>query len=446
MELKNFRRLMDVWPVIEEKYPGIRFSNYRGAKNTQRFGTDILMAVIAVLVPCRANSFLLYEGRTGEGADNILCVLKSDSIFPSGCKRNGHIETYAGGDTHVYQKDGCSYVINDGENCAIWARIASAIPMLFPKLFQEKPLTKEETRWLSLLSNLYSDGFPGKSIDEFEALCDHFYKALEVEAWRMKKVVHSLCSGDSEKKIIAAKKDITSWNEEIESAQCRIDYLINQIKEKELLLLALLNGGEDQAENELVDFLSHSNIRIDTAENEVFFTVFTLFGCYDEGEVKPYVLQNNRVLAGDAGGWNGVEVPIPYSKKQMRQFYQAVFDHRFHIKLAARYSIKSNLEVTAQRSRNIIDTDYINNPNIGNAGCLGGYAGDLAEARRSGDAIAVFSICQQSASNINLGEIWPMATVTQCLAASTGKVIRTVNGDITFKEAMEMILNEEEKA
>ena len=200
-------------------------------------------------------------------------------------------------------------------------------------------------------------------------------------------------------------------------------------------------------EDELVDFLRHSNITIDTSSaNGVAITVRTVLGCYEEGEVEAYVLNNRQALTGDSGNWYKRVVRMPYTQQQMKQFYKAVFDHKIDIKIAASYKVTSSLSVNGLMQNDVIDPDYINNPNIGQAGCLGGYSGDLAEAKRHFDPMAILSICQQSASSVNLGEVWPMAVVTCELVESTGKVIRTENGDITFKDAMEMILREEEKA
>ena len=114
--------------------------------------------------------------------------------------------------------------------------------------------------------------------------------------------------------------------------------------------------------------------------------------------------------------------------------------------MAATYTIDRDASVRAVEADNPMDpiaADYINNPHIAFASCLGGYAGDLADAERNHDYIAALAITQQSASNVSLSETWAMGRVTQQLVLGSGKVIRTQDGtDITFEEAMQIICDE----
>lgn len=438
----NYIKLVGVFPTVVDMNPGIKTNN--GELQPYLRGVDIIKAVVSVLVPCRATSFCLSNGGDVPVGECGLTLRVDSPVMPNSWTRNTHIETYVSEGCKVWIKND-SVLVSMSERClAPWARLASAFPMLFPSMFKNAPLTADETRLLQLLSKW--DLKKGED-DEFERLCDLFYKKLDTESWMLKKSVRILASGNAEKRIQETRDFIRSREEEIDSLQRKINNYIDVIREQELILIGLMSKSDGGLEEELVDFLHHSNITIDTSSaNGVTITVRTVLGCYEEGEVEAYVLNNKQALTGNSGNWDKRVVRMPYTQQQMKQFYKAVFDHKIDIKIAASYKVTSLLSVDGLMQDGVIDPDYINNPNIGQAGCLGGYSGDLAEAKRHSDPMAILSICQQSASSVNLGEVWPMAVVTCELVESTGKVIRTENGDITFKDAMEMILREEEKA
>lgn len=441
MDGPNYNKLVESFPTVVEMNPSIKV-NHGVTYPIYQPGVDIISVVISVLVPRRAASFNLSNGSDVSKEGYGLSLRREPPVMPDSWTHNTHIETYVGEGCKVWIKNDSVLAFIPGRDLAPCARLASAFPMLFPGMFKDAPLTADETRFLQLISKC---DLKRHESDEFERLCGMFYEKLGVEGWSLKKSVHILVSGNTDTKIKEIRTFIDRKEQDVETLQRQISQLIDDIKDQELRLFALMSKNDGEFVDELVDFLRHSNIRIDSSNgNTVQFTVRTILGCYVEGEVKSYVLNNDTVLSGRAAGWYDSNVKIPYTKEQMKLFYKAVFDHKIDIKMAARYSVGSTLSVSAQRSDQVIDQDYINNPNIGRAGCLGGYSGDLSDAKRNGDPMAVLAICQQSASSVNLGEIWPMAVVTIELVESTGKVIHTPNGDITFREAMEMILKEDE--
>ena len=337
----------------------------------------------------------------------------------------------------IWQSGRQTYVSLDSWIPEKWFKMISGITLLCPWVFADNSLSDEEKEFLKLISETDKTTF---SAERFDELCKILYDRLGIENLIIQDVVKKLTKGNSERRITRAKNNLSDFRSRIEDYEKEIYNLLDKIQET----TALLNGlyaSQSKGSDEFLEFLQNSEItNFEVGEDYVYFTVYSLLSCYVEEQVNTYVLHNNNVLRGICT-WDMREyVDMPYSEDEMRAFYKAVFiDHTFRIKLAARYCVSLNLRVSAQRTYGGLCTDRIDNPNIGYASCLGGYVSDLRAAAEAFDPVAVMSICKQSACSVNLGEVWPMARVTQDLVGSKGKVIQTDDGDITFTQAMEQI-------
>ena len=214
----SFIKLVGAFPTVVDMNPGIRTNN--GELQPYLRGIDIIKAVVAVLGPRRATSFCLSNGGVVPiGECGLTLRVDSPTMSNSGT-RNAHIETYVSGGCEVWIKND-SVLVSLSERCsAPWAR-------LFPSMFKTNPLTADETRFLQLLSKW---DLKGTEYDEFERLCDLFYKKLGTESWMLKKSVRILASGNAEKRIQETRDFIRSREEEIDSLQRKINNYIYVIR------------------------------------------------------------------------------------------------------------------------------------------------------------------------------------------------------------------------
>lgn len=334
---------------------------------------------------------------------------------------------------------------------AIWLRVVSAIPMLLPWLFEgEQKLQPDEYALLQLVYKISQKDNAASRKDFWDAtapfIAKYAYDMIEYRSAAQEITVNAQAD-----QIRSASRNIEEAEQEIKSYQRRISDQLRIIAEYNAKIAYLRKTDTNQLRQEIYDYLRSGGFRIDhigIGSGYIQYTVLTTLSCYDEDMVDSYVLNYPDVLDGYSSiGRGSHEIDNPYDNDQMAAFYRAVFvDHRFTIKMAATYIINRDANVHAVEADDPMEpiaADYINNPHIAFASCLGGYSGDLTDAERNHDYIAALAITQQSASNVSLSETWAMGRVTQQLVLGSGKVIRTQDGtDITFKEAMQIVCDE----
>lgn len=334
---------------------------------------------------------------------------------------------------------------------AIWLRVISAIPMLLPWLFEgEQKLQPDEYALLQLVYKISQKDNAASRKDFWDAtasfIAKYAYDMIEYRSAAQEITVNAQAD-----QIRSASRNIEEAEQEIKDYQRRISDKLRRIAEYNARIAYLRKTDTNQLRQEIYDYLRSGGFRIDNitrGNGYIQYTVLTTLSCYDEDMVDSYVLNYPDVLDGYSSiGRGSHEIDNPYDNDQMAAFYRAVFvDHRFAIKMAATYTIDRGADVHAVEADDPMEpiaADYINNPHIAFASCLGGYSGDLTDAERNHDYIAALAISQQSASNVSLSETWAMGRVTQQLVLGSGKVIRTQDGtDITFKEAMQIICDE----
>lgn len=398
----------------------------------------LIRVVISALICPRVDFFMASDGRYDFSDDDRLNLVfsRDDGYANKSWDRIQVLEQYVDKNRcQIWTNGEHTYVSLDSMDYRKWFKLVSGITLLCPWVFANKPLSDIEKEFLKIIAE--SD----ERFDEerFDEICGILYENIGLEKIVIEKVAYDLTKKSYDRRVQHVKSEIENCRNQIQYYEKQISSYLNSLQNNTTILNGLY-GTEGKGMDELQDFLKSADIHdFEFCDNKIIFTVYSLLSCYEEGQVKPYVLDNNRVLRGEYG-WNKTYVDAPYTAQEMKEFYKAVFvDKTLWIKLAAKYSISIDVNVEAISYSGKITSDRINNPNIGYAGCLGGYSDDLRQAREANDPIAALSICQQSACSVNLGEIWPMASVTQDLFSSKGKVIHTDDGDITFAEAMERI-------
>lgn len=415
-----------------------------------------IQAILAGIVVPRVDNFCVYNGvvtntdamkkadlviaRDGDNM-TVARIIASLCSEDDGMKRVPEIEMYidAGRKTKVYTNGHRTVVHVKNNERPLWMRVLSAFVRLCPWVFENAPVNENDMAFLKCMSKYQSAHVFYNDVEE---ICKKYIDTSRLQRIRIENAANALFKKGKQQLADTYRNEITNCRERIEAYQNEIRQYLNRVKEKTDKLNLLLAKNVDAEEEEFIDLLSSESIKITSFDNDrIRFVVFSTLSCYDEGEVDSYVINHEDVLRGYSSWCAPYELDnMPYTQAEMSAFYKAVFvDHKFDIKLAAEYILYNGANVDAARNSSQIDNDHINNPNIGYAGCLGGYHHDLNEAAEKEDYFAAVAICQQSASSVNLGEIWPMGKVTQDLVQSKGKVIRTADGDITFAEAMKII-------
>lgn len=417
----------------------------------------ILKAVWMCVVAPRTETLHLDNGHNGDTDTDFLYLATVPFPVTNDLTSVTRLENYIAPEhSKVYiLPDKCRAVVDVDQAVrprnAIWLRVISAIPMLLPWLFEgEQKLQPDEYALLQLVYKI-SQKDNAASRKDFWAATAPFITKYAYDMIEYRSAAQEITVNAQESQIKSLSNDIEDAERDIKDYQCHISDKLRRIAEYNAKLAYLRKTDTDQLRQEVYDYLRSGGFRIDligSGDGYIRYTVLTTLSCYDEDMVESYVLNYDDVLEGYSSIGNGSHtIDNPYDNDQMAAFYRAVFvDHRFTIKMAATYTIDRDANVRAVDADDPMEpiaADYINNPHITFVSCLGGYAGDLADAERNHDYIAALAISQQSASNVSLSETWAMGRVTQQLVLGSGKVIRTQDGtDITFKEAMQIICDE----
>lgn len=420
-------------------------------------GLLVLKAVWMCVVAPRTETLHLENGHNGDTDAEFLYLTTVPFPVTSDLTSVTRLENYIAPEhSKVYILPDKRRAIVDVDQAvrprhAIWLRVISAIPMLLPWLFEgEQKLQPDEYALLQLVYKISQKDNAASRKDFWDAtasfIAKYAYDMIEYRSAAQEITVNAQAD-----QIRSASRNIEEAEQEIKSYQRRISDQLRIIAEYNAKIAYLRKTDTNQLRQEIYDYLRSGGFRIDhigIGSGYIQYTVLTTLSCYDEDMVDSYVLNYHDVLDGYSSiGRGSHEIDNPYDNDQMAAFYRAVFvDHRFTIKMAATYIINRDAVVHAVEADDPMEpiaADYINNPHIAFASCLGGYVGDLTDAERNHDYIAALAISQQSASNVSLSETWAMGRVTQQLVLGSGKVIRTQDGtDITFKEAMQIICDE----
>lgn len=306
------------------------------------------------------------------------------------------------------------------------AHILGCLPRLFPALFQGKLAPTQDE--LTLLKGFYSG-----SLSSVPCRCaiKNILDTLHIEDNLVEKAVAAITSGAYEAKMNSLCETLHYLNQRIEETRQTISDYLKNIDQTNARIAWLYNHKQDTVQKEMVDFIRSNEIEIENSSADgMRFVVHTTLCTYDETLVPNYLLNSDRVT--DC-------IYSRYPPEQVREFLkQLLLDRRFQLKLKAKYTLNADCYASAELASDIYD-DYICNPHISQYACLGGYARDLGEAQRQHDYVASLAICQQSAGSVNPAEPMQYIRLLEDLADSKGNVIRTPQGDITFKECMQRI-------
>lgn len=427
---------------VESLYQAIKTDTFRITGIKER--AFALQVVMVALLHRRTDSFILADDsvlKNAETADNILLVRRSAELS-SGVQHytqyNESISTVLGADNYAViekqdAKGGRCIIVYYDRAKGSFAHILGCLPRLFPALFQgELAPTQDE---LVLLKGFYSGHLSPAPV---QRAIESILGTLHIEDNLVEKAVAAITSGAKEAKIESLLETVRYINQRIEDSRKNISDCLNDIDQVNARIAWLYSHKQDTVQKEMVDFIRSNEIQVEGSSSEgLYFVVRTTLCTYDETLVPNYLLNSDSVT--------GCITPY-YSTEQVREFLkQLLLERKFQLKLKAKYKLNAECFTSANPASGV-DDDYVWNPHISYYTCLGGYARDLEEAQRQHDYVAALAICQQSAGSVNPAEPMQFIRILRDLESSTGNVIRTPQGDITFKQCMQQIAQELEGA
>lgn len=400
-----------------------------------------LQLVMVALLHRRTDSFVLADENVLKSliasTDNVLLVHRTNETLGGArceAKYNESLSAVLGAGSYAVLAEQNA---KGGQYISVYydfakgrfAHILGCLPRLFPALFQgELAPTQDE---LILLKGFYSGSL---SSAPCRRAIRNILDTLHIKDKLVEKAVAAITTKAYEAKMNSLCETIQQLNQRIEEARKTISDCLKNIDKTNARIAWLCTNKQDTVQKEMVDFIRSNDIEIEESTGKgMRFVVYTTLCTYDETLVPNYLLNSDRVTGS---------ITYRYSPEQVREFLkQLLLDRKFQLKLKAMYTLNADCYTSAEFASDVGD-DYIYNPHISQYACLGGYARDLEEAQRQHDYVASLAICQQSAGSVNPAEPMQYIRILKDLADSKGNVIRTPQGDITFKECMQRIAQE----
>lgn len=426
---------------VRSLYQSVRTDTFRVSGIKEK--TYALQLVMVALLHRRTDSFILADSYVSkivvDSTDNVLLVCRTgETLEDVRCKTqyNESLSAVLGAGSYAVlaeqNAEGGQYISVFYDLAkGTFAHILGCLPRLFPALFQgDLAPTQDE---LILLKGFYSGSFPSAPC---RRAIRNILDTLHIEDNRVEKAVAAITSGANEARVNSLLETIHYLNQRIEEARQTISDYLKNIDQTNARIAWLYNHKQNTVQKEIIDFIRSNDIEIENSSADgMRFVVHTTLCTYDETLVPNYLLNSDRVTGS---------ITSRYSPEQVREFLkQLLLDRKFELKLKAMYTLNADCYTSAEFASDV-DDDYIYNPHISQYACLGGYARDLEEAQRQHDYVAALAICQQSAGSVNPAEPMQYIRILKDLASSCGNVIRTPQGDITFKECMQRIAQEPE--
>lgn len=409
-----------------------------------REASYLFQLFMVALLHRRTDSFVLAAESVSksvvDSTDNVLLICRTNEAFAgarSAAQYNESLSAVLGAGSYAVvakqnAKGGQYITVCYDRIKGNAAHILGCLPRLFPALFQgELAPTQDE---LALLKGLYGDRL---SLTSYQCAIKNILDTLHIENNLVEKAVAAITSGAYEAKMNSLCETLHYLNQRIEEARKTISDYIENIDNVNARIAWLHTHKQDTVQKEMVDFIRSNEMEIeDSSADGMRFVVHTTLCTYDETLVPNYLLNSDRVTYC---------IDSRYPSEQVREFLkQLLLDRKFQLKLKAKYKLNADCYASAEFASDIYD-DYICNPHISQYACLGGYARDLEEAQRRHDYVAALAICQQSAGSVNPAEPIQYIRLLKDLADSKENVIRTPQGDITFRECMQRIAQELEE-
>lgn len=289
---------------------------------------------------------------------------------------------------------------NSEKTEAFVSLVGTLLPRLCPSILNGKPMSKEIQGFLRK--------FYDKEWDELDKLLSNVINFTEIRKHEIKKTIDGFFGADP--KIKALEAEIQKLTATIKELYTSISETICQKDEKTAMLTGLLAGdGMDEAENELIDFLSQSrSIEIlGRSLGCIYFDVQTFLRGWRQSDY-------NRLIR-DVRSGRGIYYDPDYagrhfSYEEKKALYKAIFeDKKYKLGIHAIFYITDDGNVFPTYANEYLNGRHyykncVPNPHLMYNSCVGNYGLDFADAAERKDYLAAFNVAVASTSCVNLAE------------------------------------------
>ncbi len=276
--------------------------------------------------------------------------------------------------------------------------VQSFLPLYFPALFKETPLTTEEKHLLECLTK--------RSADEYRTAMQEMGKALGLEEMAVRTLLQDFEKSTRKHQLTDAENQVNNARDNANDFRERYIRALRDLDESVLryegMRVALENTSESR---ELMDyFLAHKNLKLlSAADGRLQFIVSTYIDSFD--------VEGYEHLSKNGDIYNGINAGAPFNKVQNRKLLMdALFceNPKLKVRTCAYYRLSMDGEVNSSRGFNYLMygayENCIPNPHLQYHNCIGNNAPLITEQLRKGDTLSAVECCIASAMAVNIHE------------------------------------------
>lgn len=343
----------------------------------------------------------------------------------------------------IHKDTNTAFVFANTGTISVYHLTIAFFAALFPKPFEDKPLTKEEIDVLKSLT--------AKTSHKFVTLLSKQLDFAKLDILRSE--LSGCFKGFREGRIKTASDRLLQLERSMDEALNEFRKYSEQREEAMIILEGLksVTEGYGEQETEAVDYIvSCPRLHDVVYMNDVLtFNVDTLLTNFD-------VMKWRRVVdSKDIYNGYRIDSASPFASSANRKLLlDALFssnDPEISVRMRANfrlYIIRNYMEV--QRGDDFANNCYeitnaLTNPHFKNHGCPGQNRDQIVTCLRQGDLVSAMECCIAATGSVNIGETEiTFRPFVQEILTSTMKIIRRTDGvDMTPAEALLWLLNKQ---
>ena len=304
------------------------------------------------------------------------------------------------------------------------------IPKYLPWLFEDSPLSLEETALLKSLSL--------KNSSEYERLIEMFAADFDMRSEVIRSRLSEFETVFERLQMDEVSQTIARYEQEYQDYLEGIRTALDTIQHQKILLAGLkCKVAEAADESEIMEyFLCNKNLSvIHVSGTELEFAVHGYADIYDADAFEIYVRNHSGYL------YSSLDSRI--TKPQMERLYRAIFSEgKYKLRVCAAYraDMRNSIKPVQNYSFPPESMTYLPNPHIQHFGCIGGYASRFQEYMHKRDYVGAIDQAMVSARNLNFHDSAVMGQLAQDLSSTKIQCIEDENGRLmTPREAIKTL-------
>jgi len=328
------------------------------------------------------------------------------------------------------------YTDKTGRNTIIFAErlelkhfhvLQMLIPKYLPSLFDNSPLSEQETLLLKSLGN--------KSAVEYEILIEKFAREFDIRTEIIRSKLTGFETVFEKLRADEIRKEIQSHKDDYNHYLFMIREVSNKIQESTYTLAGLESTiNEHSNDSELMEyFMCNKNLSLVRVVGTIIeFVAHGYADNYDIDAFEQYVPNHKGYM------YSGLHPDV--SKHQMEKLYRAIFsENKYKLRICAGFTadIKSGLKGLRSYIFPPESQTYLHNPHIQEYGCIGTYEGRFIEYMQKRDYVGGIEQAIVSARNLNFYDSTVMAYFAAELSCTTISCLEKPDGTLlTPKKAI----------